>query len=183
MLRISLVGAAQLWGPTVRHTLGGAKLQLPEVPAAARHVQIRLPGPAPVDLCMVLASGRAASGLLGTTSLTYQVWVAAAARGLAGVAGAWSRFFYLHPPRLSSALAPCCLHSHPLRGVCQLLHMQIVGRPVAIARELMEGQQHLPFMVRPCCPAAELRSCWCERRLCAGLLQPARVAPAVAVAA
>lgn len=35
--------------------------------------QIRLPGPAPVDLCMVLASGRAASGLLGTTSLTYQV--------------------------------------------------------------------------------------------------------------
>lgn len=57
--------------------------------------QIRLPGPAPVDLCMVLASGRAASGLLGTTSLTYQ----------------------------------------------------IVGRPVAVARELMEGQRDLPFMV------------------------------------
>ncbi|PRW57717.1 adenylyl cyclase isoform A [Chlorella sorokiniana] len=57
--------------------------------------QIRLPGLAPVDLCMVLASGRAASGLLGTTSLTYQ----------------------------------------------------IVGRPVAVARELMEGQRDLPFMV------------------------------------
>ncbi|KAI7846098.1 hypothetical protein COHA_000359 [Chlorella ohadii] len=58
--------------------------------------QIRLPGPAPVDLCMVLASGRAASGLLGTTSLTYQ----------------------------------------------------IVGRPVAVAQELIDGQRDLPFIVR-----------------------------------
>lgn len=51
-----------------------------------------------MDLVLVLASGRASSGLLGSTSLTYQ----------------------------------------------------IVGRSVAVARELMETQAELPFMVRVC---------------------------------
>ena len=35
--------------------------------------QIRVPGQAPLDLVMALASGPLASGLLGTSSLTYQV--------------------------------------------------------------------------------------------------------------
>jgi hypothetical protein len=36
-------------------------------------LQIRVTGTAPLDMVMVLASGAATSGLLGTTSLTYQV--------------------------------------------------------------------------------------------------------------
>lgn len=34
---------------------------------------IRFPSKAPVDLCLCLASGEASSGLLGSTSLTYQI--------------------------------------------------------------------------------------------------------------
>ncbi|KAL4457367.1 hypothetical protein ABPG75_012232 [Micractinium tetrahymenae] len=56
---------------------------------------IKLPGMVPLDLIMVLSSGPASSGLLGTTSLTYQ----------------------------------------------------IVGRAAAVARELMESQETLPFLL------------------------------------
>ena len=43
-------------------------------------LQIRLAGSVPLDLVMVMASGPATSGLLGTTSLTYQVGDAGRAR-------------------------------------------------------------------------------------------------------
>ncbi|EFN55643.1 expressed protein [Chlorella variabilis] len=63
--------------------------------AAAGAALIRLAGSVPLDLVMVMASGPATSGLLGTTSLTYQ----------------------------------------------------IVGRCVSVAREVMETQQKVPFIV------------------------------------
>lgn len=44
---------------------------LPPHPPPLR--QIKLPGMVPLDLIMALSSGPASSGLLGTTSLTYQV--------------------------------------------------------------------------------------------------------------
>ena len=64
---------------TSAHT--SSLLTAPQPPAPAKPArlrcplppQIRLPGQVPVDLLMVLASGPASSGLLGTTSLTYQV--------------------------------------------------------------------------------------------------------------
>ena len=73
--------------------------------AAAPHralPQLHLPGGHPVDLVLAAAAGEMASGLLGTTSLTYQ----------------------------------------------------LLGRPVAVVKELVEAQPELNVMVSACCPLA-----------------------------
>jgi hypothetical protein len=122
---------------------------------------IRLAGSTPLDLVLVLASGPASSGLLGTTSLTYQarlsqlgtcaawfqpvipalairqlVWCSARGRGLRhwaflSLLPAASRFIRSCPDALPGLHVPA----------------QIVGRVVSVAREIMEAHALAPLIV------------------------------------